>query len=37
MIVSNERLRLMFVIILVALGIQMLLTVFGVHLSKAPL
>ena len=37
MIVSNERLRLMFVIILVALGIQMLLTVFGVHLSKGPL
>jgi uncharacterized protein len=32
MIVSNERLRFLFVIILVALGIQMLLTVFGVHL-----
>jgi hypothetical protein len=37
MIVSNERLRLMFVIILVALGIQMLLTVFGIHLSRGPL
>jgi uncharacterized membrane protein YfcA len=37
MIVSNERLRILFVIILVALGIQMLLTVFGVHLSKGSL
>jgi uncharacterized membrane protein YfcA len=37
MIVSNERLRILFVIILVVLGIQMLLTVFGVHLSKDPL
>jgi uncharacterized membrane protein YfcA len=37
MLVSNDRLRLLFVIILVALGIQMLLTVFGVHLSKGPL
>ncbi len=35
--VSNDRLRLLFVIVLVALGIQMLLTVFGVHLSKDPL
>ncbi len=34
MIVSNERLRLLFVIILVALGIQMLLTVFGVRLTE---
>jgi uncharacterized membrane protein YfcA len=33
MIVSNERLRLLFVIILVALGIQMLLTVFGVGVT----
>jgi len=31
LIVSNDRLRLLFVIVLVALGIQMLLTVFGVH------
>ena len=37
MIVSNDRLRLLFVIILVALGIQMLLTVFGVHHSKGAL
>jgi uncharacterized protein len=37
LLVSNERLRLLFVIILVALGIQMLLTVFGVDLSKGPL
>jgi uncharacterized membrane protein YfcA len=35
MIVSNERLRFLFVIILVALGIQMLLTVFGVRLTEA--
>jgi uncharacterized protein len=31
LIVSNDRLRMLFVIILVALGIQMLLAVFGVH------
>jgi uncharacterized protein len=31
-IVSNDRLRFLFVIVLVALGIQMLFTVFGVHL-----
>jgi uncharacterized membrane protein YfcA len=37
LIVSNDRLRLLFVIILVALGIQMLLTVFDVHLSKGAL
>ena len=37
LIVSNDRLRLLFVIILVALGIQMLLTVFGVHLGRGPL
>jgi uncharacterized membrane protein YfcA len=36
MLVSNERLRLLFVIILVLLGIEMLLTVFGVHLGKGP-
>jgi uncharacterized membrane protein YfcA len=34
MFVSNEKLRLMFVIILVALGIQMLLTVFGIRLTE---
>jgi uncharacterized protein len=34
MMVSNERLRLLFVIILVALGVQMLLTVFGVRLTE---
>ena len=33
LIVSNDRLRLLFVTILVALGIQMLLTVFGAHLT----
>jgi uncharacterized membrane protein YfcA len=32
LIVSNDKLRLLFVVILVVLGIQMLLTVFGVHL-----
>jgi uncharacterized membrane protein YfcA len=31
MLVSNERLRVLFVIVLVALGIQMLLTAFGLH------
>ena len=31
MLVSNEKLRIMFVIVLVALGIQMLLTASGVH------
>ena len=37
MLVSNDRLRLLFVIILVLLGIAMLLTVFGVHPGKGPL
>ena len=37
LIVSNDRLRLLFVIILVALGIQMLLTVFGVHTDTGSL
>jgi uncharacterized membrane protein YfcA len=37
MIVSKDKLRLLFVIILVALGIQMLLTVFGIQLSKGAL
>jgi uncharacterized membrane protein YfcA len=36
MIVSNDRLRLMFVAILVVLGIQMLLTAFGIHLIGGP-
>ena len=36
LLVSNDRLRLFFVIVLVALGIQM-LTVFGAHLRHAPL
>src|SRR5260370_26389979 len=31
MLLSNEKLRVLFVIVLVALGIQMLLTAFGVH------
>jgi uncharacterized membrane protein YfcA len=34
MIVSNDKLRLLFVVILVVLGIQMLLIVFGVHLIE---
>jgi uncharacterized membrane protein YfcA len=34
LIVSNDRLRLLFVVILVVLGIQMLLTAFGVHLIE---
>jgi len=37
LIVSNDRLRLLFVVILVALGIQMLLIVFGVHAGTGPL
>jgi uncharacterized protein len=37
LIVSNDRLRLLFVAILVALGIQMLLTLFGLDLSKGAL
>jgi len=32
--VSNDRLRLLFVIVLLALGLQMLLTAFGVRLGK---
>lgn len=34
LIVSNDRLRVLFIIILIALGIQMLLTVFGVQPSN---
>ena len=37
LIVSNDRLRLLFVVILVALGVQMLLTLFGVHLIEGSL
>jgi hypothetical protein len=36
LIVSNDKLRLLFVVILVALGIQMVLTVLGVHLIAGP-
>lgn len=35
--VSNERLRVLFVIVLVALGIQMLLESLGIHLLKSSL
>jgi hypothetical protein len=34
LIVSNDKLRLLFIVILVVLGIQMLLTVFGVQLIE---
>lgn len=37
MIVSNEKLRMLFVLVLVAFGIQMLLAAFGIHLSKGSL
>jgi hypothetical protein len=37
LIVSNDRLRLLFVIILLMLGAQMLFAVFGVHWSKGTL
>jgi uncharacterized protein len=37
MVVSNERLRVAFVLVLVALGVQMLLTAFGIHLMKGSL
>jgi uncharacterized membrane protein YfcA len=37
LIVSSDKLRLLFVVILVVLGIQMLLTVFGVHLIEGSL
>jgi uncharacterized membrane protein YfcA len=37
LIVPNDKLRLLFVSILVVLGIQMLLTVFGVHLIEGSL
>jgi len=35
LVTSNDRLRLLFVIVLLALGVQMLLTAFGVHLGKS--
>jgi uncharacterized membrane protein YfcA len=34
---SNDRLRLLFVVVLIALGVQMLLTAFGIRLSKGSL
>ena len=34
MIVPNDKIRLLFVVVLVALGVQMLLQAFGVHLSR---
>jgi uncharacterized membrane protein YfcA len=34
MIVSNDKLRVLFVVVLVALGIQMQLSAFGIHLIK---
>jgi hypothetical protein len=37
MIVSNDKLRLLFVAVLVALGIQMLLSAFGIQLIKGSL
>jgi len=33
--VSNERLRVLFVVVLVALGVQMLLESLGIHLFKS--
>ena len=37
LIISNDKLRLLFVVILVVLGVQMLLTLFGAHLIKGSL
>jgi uncharacterized membrane protein YfcA len=37
LIVPKDKLRLLFVVILVVLGVQMLLTVFGVHLIEGSL
>jgi len=37
LIVSNDKLRLLFVVILVVLGVQMLLIVFGVHVIEGSL
>jgi uncharacterized membrane protein YfcA len=34
MIVSNERLRLLFVVVLILLGLQMLLDAFGIKLVR---
>jgi uncharacterized protein len=34
MVVSNERLRLLFVVVLIALAVQMVLSAFGVHLPR---
>jgi uncharacterized membrane protein YfcA len=35
--VSNDKLRVFFVVVLVLLGIQMLLTLFGIHLTRGSL
>jgi uncharacterized membrane protein YfcA len=35
--VSNDRVRLLFVVVLVVLGAQMLLQAFGIHLMRSPL
>jgi uncharacterized membrane protein YfcA len=37
LIVPSDKLRLLFAVILVVLGVQMLLTLFGVHLIKGSL
>jgi hypothetical protein len=37
LLLSNDKLRLLFVVVLVVLGIQMLLTVFDVHLIDGSL
>ena len=34
LVVSNDKLRVFFVLVLVLLGIQMLLTLFGIHLTR---
>ena len=34
MIVPNDKIRLLFVVVLVALGVQMLLQAFGIHVSR---
>lgn len=34
MIVPNDKIRLLFVVVLVALGVQMVLQAFGIHLSR---
>ena len=34
--VSNERIRLLFIVVLVALAVQMFLSAFGIHVSRGP-